>query len=122
MGPPHECDGMLSANCRSAMSADELQWGRRTNATECGSRRLELRGARASMGPPHECDGMKLPPSTRSPTATLQWGRRNNATEWSYHRAQGARRPRFNGAAARMRRNVIGQKYSGWLTSSFIGA
>src|SRR5512145_1648250 len=76
-----------ATECRNGIAEPAVpgpapQWARRTNATEWAPQ-LRALGVRvpASMGPPHECDGM---------ATTATWAR--NII-------------RFNGAAARMRRN-----------------
>ena len=81
---------------------DQLQWGRRVNATETDVPVTEaLGGDVASMGPSRECDGDKLTELVETLRGKLQWGRRVNATETMRAGRSGvARIWRFNGAVA----------------------
>ena len=89
-GPPHRCGGRSGSGRSSGCTGMKLQRGRRIAAAEGGRRRL--RHARlvvfASTGPPHRCGGRSQAPPPRS-----------------------RRPPRFNGAAASLRRKDHNQEH-----------
>ena len=83
MGPSLESNGMAALSRELSIRVEQLQWGRRSKATECYGPRGALRGvpSLASMGPSLESNGMTIPSPSRGIDTLLQWGRRSKATE-----------------------------------------
>ena len=83
MGPSRECDGDPQP-AHLEGEQEQLQWGRRVNATETGGHHEGSagHGHGASMGPSRECDGdPRVCVGALALGEELQWGRRVNATE-----------------------------------------